>query len=83
MQGTQGVAVASQIYVNQVFANQGNQESRLRITTRRSLHAGVRPEWSALEKPVAPPLAKLCCLPEARPEFRFRTFFITGAGEGI
>jgi hypothetical protein len=39
-------------------------------------------EWSALEKPVAPP--PTCCLPEIPcPEIRFRTFSHTGAGEGI
>src|ERR1022692_278913 len=38
-----------------LFATQGNQESRLRITARRSLHAGTFPNEVRLEKPVAPP----------------------------
>jgi hypothetical protein len=37
-----------------IFANQGTQESRLRITARRSLHAGKVPNGVGLEKPAAP-----------------------------
>jgi hypothetical protein len=37
------------------FAMQGNQESHLRITALKITTRGKSSEWSALEKPVAPP----------------------------
>jgi hypothetical protein len=42
------------------FANQGNQESRLRMTTRRSLHAGYVPNgvrWKNLLRRLLSPAA--------------------------
>jgi hypothetical protein len=36
-----------------------------------------------LEEPVAPPLAEFCCLPEVRPEFRFRTFSLLELAKGF
>jgi hypothetical protein len=48
----------------QSFANQGNQESRLRSKTRRSLHAGAVPNevrWKNLLRRL-----KFRCLPEIR-----------------
>jgi hypothetical protein len=45
-----------------------------KITTRRN-----NSEWSALEKPVAPPSTEPDCLPE----IRFLRDSFSGAGEGI
>ena len=62
------------------FAKQGNQ-GRAKRQPRRSLHAGKRSEWSALEKPVAlphrpPPAGKLFASLLRSVEL------VLGAGEG-
>jgi hypothetical protein len=51
---------------------------RAEITTR-----GKSSEWSALEKPVAPPLTEFCCLPEIRYLNFVSGLSDAGAGEGI
>jgi hypothetical protein len=52
------------MFTNQTFATQGDQESRLRITARRSLHAGYFPNevrWKNLLRHL-----EFRCLPEVR-----------------
>jgi hypothetical protein len=67
-------AFAKQVFTNSSFAMQGNQESRLRITALRSLHAGKVPNgvrWKNLLRRHY----RVRCLPEFLAD--------SGAGEGI
>jgi hypothetical protein len=54
---------------SRIFANQGNQESRLRNTARRLLYAGTVPNEVRWKKPVAPPRVPLPA-GNSFPEFR-------------
>jgi hypothetical protein len=60
------LSFVNQAFASQVFAKQGDQESRLRITRAKTTTRRNRSEWSALEKPVAPPPTEFCRLPEIR-----------------
>src|SRR5271170_5122977 len=64
-------------------ANQGNQESRLRITARRSLHAGLKFRMECVGKTCCAATYRVRCLPEIRFLKFVSELSYTGAGEGI